>query len=134
MILATQLPRSLAPHEALCRPLQADARIPEPSLIHQVSTHPMSLFDVLKHSGAPIPTTDAERNELVVTEGSTGYWHYHLSRRASIMRGLCGAPTLPTAIPVSAWGAKEEGLPKPPKYCEKCAALAWPPSGAAESR
>lgn len=89
----------------------------------------MSLFDVLKNAGTPIPTTEAERDELVVTEVSTGYWTYHLSRRRNIMRGLCGAPTLPTAMPLSAWGAPgDENLPahKQPVYCEKCAWIAWP--------
>jgi hypothetical protein len=43
---------------------------------------------------------------------------------------------LPTAFPVSAWGAPgEEGLPKAPTYCEKCARIAWldgdPTKGAA---
>lgn len=87
----------------------------------------MSLFDTMKQSGVQIPTTEAERNELVVTEGSTGYWYYHLSRRVNLMRALCSAPTLPTAIPLSAWGAPaEEGLPKSPTYCQACARIAWP--------
>lgn len=85
----------------------------------------MSLFESMK--GVPIPKTEAERNEVVVTESSHGIWDYHLSRRTNIMRALCGAPTMPTAIPVSAWGAKaEENLPRQPVYCEKCAQLAWP--------
>lgn len=95
----------------------------------------MSLFDVMKQSGMQIPTTEAERNELVVTEYSNGYWQYHLSRRANVMRALCGTPTLPTAIPVSAWGAPgEEGLPKSPTYCEACARAAWPQAGSPERR
>ncbi|HRP29907.1 MAG TPA: hypothetical protein PLG77_15880 [Burkholderiaceae bacterium] len=90
----------------------------------------MSLFETMK--GIKLPTTDAERNELVVTEGSNGFWDYHLSRRVNHLRALCGAATLPTAIPVSAWGAPaEEGLPKSPNYCEKCARLAWPEGQAA---
>ncbi|MBS0304960.1 MAG: hypothetical protein JSR43_06200 [Proteobacteria bacterium] len=85
----------------------------------------MSLFETMK--GVPIPRTEAERNELVVTEASDGYWSYHLSRRVSLMRSLCGKATLPTAIPVSAWGSKpEENLPKAPTYCQACARLAWP--------
>lgn len=89
----------------------------------------MSLFESMK--GVPIPTTEAERNELVVTESSHGIWDYHLSRRANIMRALCGAPTMPTAIPVSAWGAKvEENLPRQPAWCDNCARLAWPQSEA----
>ncbi|MDE2613099.1 MAG: hypothetical protein KGL78_06620 [Burkholderiales bacterium] len=85
----------------------------------------MSLFETMK--GVPVPKTEAERNELVVTEVANGFWDYHLSRRASIMRSLCGKSTLPTAIPLSAWGAKmEENLPKAPSYCPACARLAWP--------
>lgn len=89
----------------------------------------MSLFDTMK--GIPVPRTEAERNELVVTEISTGFWDYHLSRRANVMRSLCNKATLPTAIPLSAWNAKpEEGLPRNPTYCAACAALAWPKDGA----
>jgi len=85
----------------------------------------MSLFESMK--GVPLPTTDAERNELAVTESSHGIWDYHLSRRSNIMRSLCGAPTMPTAIPVSAWGEQPaEELPRRPMYCETCARLAWP--------
>lgn len=87
----------------------------------------MSLFDSLQQAGVQIPRTEAERNELVISEGSTGFWHYHLSRRGNPIRGLCGAATLPTAMPVSAWGSPgEAGLPKRPNYCEKCARIAWP--------
>lgn len=94
----------------------------------------MSLFDSMKLSGVPIPATQAERDELVVTEGSHGFWRYHLSRRANLLRGLCGEPTLPTAIPVSAWGTRvEDGLPRQPAYCEKCERRAWPQADAAES-
>lgn len=85
----------------------------------------MSLFETMK--GVDIPKTEAERNELVVTEHSTSYWNYHLSRRSNIMISLCKVGTLPTAIPLSAWGTRvDEGLPKTPTYCEKCAAIAWP--------
>ncbi len=85
----------------------------------------MSLFESMK--GVPIPTTDAERNEIVVTESSHGIWDYHLSRRSNIMRSLCGTPTMPTAIPVSAWGQQlDENLPRRPTYCETCTRLAWP--------
>ena len=91
----------------------------------------MSLFEAMK--GVQIPTTEAERNELVVTEGSNGYWNYHLSRRVNLLRALCGTPTMPTAIPVSAWGAQaEENLPKSPTYCQACAGRAWPQAEPAE--
>ncbi len=85
----------------------------------------MSLFDSMK--GVEIPRTEAERNEIVVTETTHGIWDYHLSRRANIMRSLCGTPTMPTAIPVSAWGEKtNEKLPRQPTYCDACTRLAWP--------
>lgn len=85
----------------------------------------MSLFDAMK--GVQPATTEAERNELVVTEASHGIWDYHLSRRRNLLRSLCGTPTMPTAIPLSAWGKPvEENLPKAPKYCEACARVAWP--------
>jgi len=85
----------------------------------------MSLFDTMK--GVPLPTTEAERNEFVVSEVSHGFWEYHLSRRNNILRALCGAPTMPTAMPLSAWGSQvEEGLPRRPVYCEACASIAWP--------
>ena len=85
----------------------------------------MSLFDSMK--GVPLPKTEAERNELTITESTHGIWNYHLSRRASILRSLCGTATMPTALPVSAWGEQpDENLPKRPTYCEACARLAWP--------
>ena len=85
----------------------------------------MSLFDSMK--GVPLPRTEAERNELTVTESTHGIWDYHLSRRANIMRALCGTPTMPTAMPVSAWGEQpKEDLPRRSTYCEKCTRLAWP--------
>ncbi|MCZ2291150.1 MAG: hypothetical protein LC125_04325 [Burkholderiales bacterium] len=89
----------------------------------------MSLFDVMKNAGMKIPATEAERDELVITEVSTGFWTYHLSRRRNILRGLCGAPTMPTALPLRAWGVPgDESLPKDkrPVYCQKCANIAWP--------
>ena len=49
----------------------------------------MSLFETMK--GIKLPTTDAERNELVVTEGANGFWNYHLARRVNHLRALCGA-------------------------------------------
>lgn len=85
----------------------------------------MSLFDSMQ--GVQIPKTDADRNELTITESTHGIWDYHLSRRGNIMRGLCGTPTMPTAMPLSAWGEQPtEKLPRSPTYCEKCSRLAWP--------
>lgn len=85
----------------------------------------MGLFESME--GMDIPKTDAERNEVVVTEHAKSYWNYHLSRRNNIMRSLCGTATMPTVMPLSAWGVEtREKLPKPPTWCQKCADIAWP--------
>ena len=85
----------------------------------------MSLFDQMK--GVQPATTEAERDELVVTEATHGVWDYHLSRRRNLLRALCGKPTMPTAIPLSAWNKSvQENLPKSPTYCDACTGLAWP--------
>jgi len=89
------------------------------------ATHIMSLFDSMKD--IQIPTTEAEKNEVVISESTHGVWDYHLSRRSNILRGLCGTPTLPTKMPLSAWGEQyDENLPKKPSYCKKCEERAWP--------
>jgi hypothetical protein len=89
----------------------------------------MSLYDAMK--GQPLPATEAERNELVVSEVSRGFWVYHLSRRSNPLRSLCNAATMPTAIPLAAWGKPiDEGLPRQPSFCEACTRIAWPADGA----
>lgn len=61
---------------------------------------------------------------IVVSEGVSGVWHYHLSRDDRKTRGLCGAHTMPTAIPLDAWRMPfGEHFPKRPTWCENCEAL-----------
>lgn len=61
-------------------------------------------------------------DELEVTEGSHGYWHYHLSTQASPYRGLCGAKVMHTSIRLADWGVPfGEHFPKRPTWCAECA-------------
>lgn len=56
-----------------------------------------------------------------VTEGIGGVWHYHISEDAKFTRGLCGAQTMHTAIPIEQWGKKfGEHFPKHPTWCRQC--------------
>lgn len=64
---------------------------------------------------------------IIVTEGVEGFYRYHLSSDAphEFVRGLCGARTMRTSIPVASWGIPfGEHLVPRPKFCEKCAELA----------
>lgn len=59
-----------------------------------------------------------QKDELHVTEGVSGGWHYHLSEPTTNARAICGAQTMYTAIPLSAWGrAGHLGE----TYCMACA-------------
>jgi len=57
---------------------------------------------------------------LHVTEGVSGTWFYHLSEVGTNARGLCGAQTMYTAIPLSSWGAKSH---LNERYCADCQRL-----------
>ena len=59
-----------------------------------------------------------------ITEGISGYWHYHLSDSVSRSRALCGAQTMDTAIQLKDWGVPfGEHFPKRPTWCKKCSEL-----------
>ena len=59
--------------------------------------------------------------QLVVTEGISGMWHYHLRHAATTTRALCGAQTMHTAIRLSDWKVPfGEHFPKRPTWCAKC--------------
>ncbi|MET3371974.1 hypothetical protein ABIC89_001015 [Variovorax boronicumulans] len=65
---------------------------------------------------------------LAITEGISGLWHYHLSDEAKKMRGLCGAQTMHTAMPLTAWKVPfGENFPKRPTWCEACSLKAAQP-------
>lgn len=58
---------------------------------------------------------------LLVTEGVSGVWHYHLSKPESRTRGLCGAQVMSTAIELKDWGKPfGDHFPKPATYCKTC--------------
>ena len=60
-------------------------------------------------------------SSLRVTEGVSGLWHYHMSEPGKYV-GLCGAPTMNSALPISEWGqAFGRHLPKAPTWCRICA-------------
>jgi hypothetical protein len=68
-------------------------------------------------------------NNLVVTEGISGLWHYHLSDRMNFTRGLCGAMTMKTAIEPADFGKPfGDHLPKRPTWCATCQQLSAPPA------
>ena len=58
---------------------------------------------------------------LHVTEGVSGVWHYHLSSAGTNATALCGAKTMSTEVPVSAWGARGH---LNEKWCATCASQA----------
>lgn len=64
----------------------------------------------------------SENNDqgLHVTEGVSGTWYYHLSAAGTNARGLCGAQTMHTAIPMACWGAKGH---LNERYCGECQRL-----------
>lgn len=56
-----------------------------------------------------------------VTEGISGVWFYHISVEGTNATALCGAKTMLTHIPMSAWGVRghlNEG------WCKACAEAA----------
>lgn len=62
---------------------------------------------------------------MKVTEGIAGYWHYHISPDDKQSKGLCGARTMYTAIPVEHWRmAFGEHFSKRPSWCNECEKLA----------
>lgn len=63
----------------------------------------------------------------VVTEGVSGVY-LSASTPGSYVRGLCGVPTMQTAIPLNQWGVPGgEHLAKRYTYCKECQRLAAEP-------
>ena len=59
---------------------------------------------------------------VVVTEGISGLWRYHLSPDGDPSFGLCGARTMASSIAVEDWGVPfGEHFPKRPTWCAICA-------------
>jgi len=57
--------------------------------------------------------------ELIITEGISGVWHYHLSDPLHFTKSLCGKQTMKTSMPLSLWGKKSPHIPE--TYCVRCA-------------
>ena len=80
-----------------------------------------SLLSKILPSRAPRHEQTPPPKRLVISEGVAGYWHYHLSVEGRITRGLCGAETMYTSIPLERWGVKGPShLPKSYTYCKEC--------------
>lgn len=63
---------------------------------------------------------------MKVTEGISGYWHYHLSHDNSPTYSLCGARVMPTEMPLDNWKVPfGEHFPKRPTFCKECDKLRW---------
>jgi hypothetical protein len=63
-------------------------------------------------------------DELKITEGIAGLWHYHLSDASKPYRGLCGAQVMHTAIMLQDWRVPfGEHFPKKPSWCAECERL-----------
>jgi hypothetical protein len=57
---------------------------------------------------------------LIVTEGISGMWFYHLSRDNEFTRSLCGVQTMRTSIPLERWGRTPKGYHIHEKWCPRC--------------
>ncbi len=56
--------------------------------------------------------------DLIVTEGISGVYHYHLSHASRFTRGLCGRQTMRTGLSLLQWGGRSDHLHE--TYCKKC--------------
>lgn len=56
-------------------------------------------------------------DKLRIVEGVSGTWFYHLARESELTTALCGARTMETRIPLTAWG-KISHLNE--RWCAKC--------------
>jgi hypothetical protein len=58
---------------------------------------------------------------LKISEGISGVYFYHLSTAKHSERSLCGRRTMPTSIPIKAWGHYNGHLKE--RYCAECEKL-----------
>jgi hypothetical protein len=64
------------------------------------------------------------RPGLLVTEGISGMWHYHLSDPTRKYTALCGKQVMHTSILVESWGLRSGGLRHLESWCTECPRLA----------
>lgn len=63
---------------------------------------------------------------MKITEGISGYWHYHLSRDSEPFTAICGAKVMGTEMPLTSWKVPfGEHFPKRPTFCKTCDELKW---------
>lgn len=80
----------------------------------------------IEHHASTISTAvkNGPITELVITEGVSGLWHYHISREDKKTRALCGAQTMHTSIQLKDWKVQfGEHFPKRPTWCSHCESL-----------
>lgn len=54
---------------------------------------------------------------VVVTEGISGTWFYHLSWESDTTKSVCGARTMPTEASLDTWGTTSH---LGERYCKEC--------------
>lgn len=63
------------------------------------------------------------RDGLMVTEGVSGTWFYHISEKAKPLTSLCGRPTMVTGVPLAYWKQTPADYHVPEKWCAECERL-----------
>lgn len=64
-----------------------------------------------------VPKPDDNHSKVVVTEGVSGTWFYHLGMSEDITHSLCGEQVMPTSLPINSWGVVTHLRER---YCDKC--------------
>lgn len=71
-------------------------------------------------SAHPCPYCDAKHGPpIMIVEGISGTFYYHLAKRETPQRALCGKETMATSIPLESWGSRGHLLER---YCKECEA------------
>lgn len=60
---------------------------------------------------------DKAEDDIVITEGVEGYWHYHLSHKDNTKKSLCDCHTMHTSLPLNSWGTITH---LHERYCKRC--------------
>lgn len=55
---------------------------------------------------AEVPEEEDDNPLFVITEDLHTPWRYHYSPLINPSRGICGDPTMPSTMPLSAWGSE----------------------------
>lgn len=73
-------------------------------------------------------TTDSSATveRLIIVEGISGVWHYHLAHPATFTRSLCGRQTMKTSMNLEQWGSRGHLNETWCKRCQDRAAMKAP--------